>query len=59
MKKGDDLFDFQMGAWNGAEVCEFIGIFYWICLGDNIMQKTWAYIGTMDCQFLKNGNGKD
>ena len=28
MKKGSDLFDVSMGAYDGAEVCELIGIFY-------------------------------
>ena len=28
MKKGSDLFDVSMGAYNGAKVCELIGIFY-------------------------------
>ena len=28
MKKGSDLFDFSMGAYNGAEVCELVDIFY-------------------------------
>ena len=27
MKKGSDLFDVSMGAYDGAEVCELIGIF--------------------------------
>ena len=28
MKKGSDLFDASMGVYDGAEVCELIGIFY-------------------------------
>ena len=27
MKKGNDIFDVSMGALDGAEVCELIGIF--------------------------------
>ena len=31
MRKRCDLLDVSMGAYDGAEVCELIGIFYWIC----------------------------
>lgn len=27
MKKGDDLFDVTMGAYDGAEVCELVGLY--------------------------------
>ena len=33
MKKGSDLFDVSMGAYDGAEVCELIGIFLLNLLG--------------------------
>ena len=33
MKKGRDLFDVSMGAYDGAEVCELIGIFLLNLLG--------------------------
>ena len=31
MKKGSDLFDVRMGAYDGAEVCELIGVFLLNC----------------------------
>ena len=31
MKKGSDLFDVTMGAYDGTKVCKIIGFFYWIC----------------------------
>ena len=33
MKKGGDLFDISMGAYDGAELCELIGIFLLNLLG--------------------------
>ena len=33
MKKGSDLFDVSMGSYDGAEVCELIGIFILNLLG--------------------------
>ena len=30
MKTGSDLFDVSMGAYNGVEVCELIGIYIFI-----------------------------
>ena len=33
MKKESHLFDVSMGAYDGAEVCEFIGIFLFNLLG--------------------------
>ena len=33
MEKGSDLFDVSMGAYDGAEVCELIGIFLLNLLG--------------------------
>ena len=33
MKKGSDMFDVSMGTYDGAEVCELIGIFLLNLLG--------------------------
>ena len=53
MKKGSDLFDVLMGAYDGAEVCELIGIFLMNLLGWQYDTKTLVYIGTIDCQLLR------
>ena len=53
MKKESDLFDVSMGAYDGAEVCEFIGIFLLNLLGRQCDSKTLVYKRTMDCQFLR------
>ena len=53
MKNGSDLFDVLMGAYNGVEVCELIGIILLNFLGQQYDTKSLAYIGTMDCQFLR------
>ena len=50
MKKGGDLFNVSIAAYDGAEVCELIGIFL---LNLNMIRKTLVYVGTMDCQFLR------
>ena len=53
MKKGSDLFDVSMGASDGREVCELIGIFLLNLLRRQSIQKTLAYIETMDFQCLR------
>ena len=53
MKKGSDLFDVLVGAYDGAEVCELIGIFLMNLLGWQYDTKTLVYIGTIDCQLLR------
>ena len=39
MKKRSDLFDVQMGVYDGAEVCELIGIFLLNLLGRQYVTK--------------------
>ena len=53
MKKRSDLFDVLMGAYGGADVCDLVGIFLLNLLGKQYDTKILAYIGTIDCQFLK------
>ena len=43
MKKGSDLFDVSMGAYDTAEVCELIGIFLLNLLGQQYMKNIGLY----------------
>ena len=47
-----DLFDIAMEAYDGAEVCELVGIFLLEKLS-KICNKILDYIGMMVYQFLK------
>ena len=38
-KKGDELFDVTMGAYDGAEVCEVVGLFLLHTLGEKLGNK--------------------
>ena len=38
-KKGDKLFDVTMGAYDGAEVCEVVGLFLLHTLGEKLGNK--------------------
>ena len=38
-KKGDELFDVTMGAYDGAEVCEVVGLFLLHSLGETLGDK--------------------
>ena len=61
MKKGNDLFDVSMSAYNGAEVSELLGIFLLNLLRRQYDTKNIGLYGTMDCQFLRtvvSANGK-
>ena len=40
-------------SYNSMVVCKRRGFFYKICWDDKTETKTLAYIGTMDCQFLR------
>ena len=43
MKKGSDLFNVSMGAYDAAEVCELIGIFLLNLLGQQYMKNIGLY----------------
>ena len=50
MKKGSHLFDVSMGVYDGAEVCELIGIFLLNLLG-------WQYDPKNGLSIFKNCSG--
>ena len=53
-EKGSYLFDVSIGAYDGAEECELIGIFLLNLLGRQYDTKNIGLcMGTMDCQFLR------
>ena len=48
-----DLFDIVMEAYDGAEVCELVGIFLTEKLAKSVIKVILDYIGMMVYQFLK------
>ena len=45
MKKGVDLFDVPMGAYDGTEVCEFFNTFLWEKSMNFVIKVILDYIG--------------
>ena len=56
MKKGSDLFDVSMGAYDAVEVCELIGIFLLNLLGQQYMKNIGLYRDD-GLSILKNCSG--
>ena len=52
MKKGTDLFDVSTRAYDGAEVCELIGVFSLTLLGRQCDTKSIG-LYRVNCQFLR------
>ena len=57
MKKGSDLFDVSMGAYDGAEVCELIGIFLLNLLGRQYDPKNIGLYRDDGLSIFKNCSG--
>ena len=57
MKKGNDLFDVSMGAYDGAEVCELIGIFLLNLLGRQYDTKNIGLYRDDGLSIFKNRSG--
>ena len=57
MKKGSDLFDVSMGVYDGAEVCEFIGIFLLNLLGRQYDTKNIGLYRDDGLSIFKNCSG--
>ena len=57
MKKGSDLFDVSMGAYDGAEVCELIGIFLLNLLGRQYDPKNIGLYRDDGLSIFKNSSG--
>ena len=57
MKKGNDLFDVSMGAYDGAEVCELIGIFLLNLLGRQYDTKNIGLYRDDGLSIFKNCSG--
>ena len=57
MKKGSDLFDVSMGAYDGAEVCELIGIFLLNLLGRQYDTKNIGLYRDDGLSLFKNCSG--
>ena len=53
MKKGSDQFDVSMGACDGAEVCELVGIFLLNLLGRQYDTENIGLYRDDGCQFLR------
>ena len=52
--KKDGLFDVTMGAYDGAEVCELVGtFFFYIKFAKNMIKIASVYIVTTSSQYLK------
>ena len=54
MKKRSDLFDVQMGVYDGAEVCELIAIFLLNLLGRQYVTKNIGLHGDYRLSIFKN-----
>ena len=57
MEKGSDLFDVSMGAYDGAEVCELIGIFLLNLLGPQYDTKNIGLYRDDGLSLFKNCSG--
>ena len=57
MKKGSDLFDVLVGAYDGAEVCELIGIFLMNLLGRQYDTKNIGLYRDDQLSTFKNCSG--
>ena len=57
MKKGSDMFDVSMGAYDGAEVCELIGIFLLNLLGRQYDTKNIGLYRDDGLSIFKNCSG--
>ena len=57
VKKGESNFDFSMGAYHGAEICELIGIFMLSILRKHINKNYIELYRDNDLAILKNTNG--
>ena len=57
MKKGSDLFDVSMDAYDGAEVCELIGIFLLNLLGRQYDTKNIGLYRDDGLSIFKNCSG--
>ena len=57
MKKGSDLFDVSIGAYDGAEVCELIGIFLLNFLGRQYDTKNIGLCRDDGLSIFKNCSG--
>ena len=57
MKKGSDLFDVSMGAYDGAEVCELIGIFLLNLVGRQYDPKNIGLYRDDGLSIFKNCSG--
>ena len=58
-KKGSGLFDVSMGAYDGAEVCEFIGIFLLNLLGRRYDTKNIGLYRDDGLSIFKNCSGPE
>ena len=58
-KKDSGLFDVAMGAFDGAEVCEFVGNFLLPKLSEKYERKNLAVYHDDGLAIFKNVNGPD